>query len=300
MPKLQKDLYLKHDIKTLQDLRIIKLNKKYSHTGYSIYWRLLEYMQSTDDCSIRFEDLDDISDTLLYSDCKDVKTVLDYCLEIGLFIKTEDGGAFYSKRLRENRAEIEAKSEKARKSIKKRWEYERNTDELQSCNEGNTNKKENNNKTENKNYTDNKSNDSCTEQTCLLHASSESAVDGNSLLSVEKSTSSTDFSIPLNDGSPYYVEEADYNQWQKLFPAVDVAQQLRQMRAWADANPKRRKTIKGVKKFIVNWLSKEQDKGATAFMPAQTQRKKEWEGTTKSVVPVKAPSLKDMYDGRLQ
>ena len=33
------------------------------------------------------------------------------------------------------------------------------------------------------------------------------------------------------------------------------------MKAWCDANPSRKKTRRGVKAFIVKWLSKEQDKG---------------------------------------
>jgi hypothetical protein len=37
------------------------------------------------------------------------------------------------------------------------------------------------------------------------------------------------------------------------------------MAAWSEANPQRRKTDKGVKRFVVGWLSKQQDKGG---MPA--------------------------------
>ena len=36
--------------------------------------------------------------------------------------------------------------------------------------------------------------------------------------------------------------------------------ELRKMQAWLSANPKRRKTKKGILRFIVNWLMKEQDK----------------------------------------
>ena len=67
--------------------------------------------------------------------------------------------------------------------------------------------------------------------------------------------------IPLNDGSLYDVEEHQAQEWKELFPAVDVMQELRKMKAWCDANPSRKKTRRGVKAFIVKWLSKEQDKG---------------------------------------
>ena len=45
------------------------------------------------------------------------------------------------------------------------------------------------------------------------------------------------------------------------YPAVDVIQQLRNMRGWLDANPAKRKTKRGINAFIVRWLAKEQDKG---------------------------------------
>lgn len=67
-------------------------------------------------------------------------------------------------------------------------------------------------------------------------------------------------SLALNTGE-YNVLQKDYVQWCELYPGVDVIQQLRSMKAWLDANPKKRKTSQGIKRFIVNWLQKEQDKG---------------------------------------
>ena len=49
--------------------------------------------------------------------------------------------------------------------------------------------------------------------------------------------------------------------WSASFPAVDVPQALREMRAWLDANPDRRKTKRGMRAFVVRWLGREQDKG---------------------------------------
>ena len=68
-------------------------------------------------------------------------------------------------------------------------------------------------------------------------------------------------SIILNDGSRYHVYQKDVDEWMELYPAVDVVQELRKMKGWSDANPTKRKTKKGIKRFINNWLSKEQDKG---------------------------------------
>jgi hypothetical protein len=38
-------------------------------------------------------------------------------------------------------------------------------------------------------------------------------------------------------------------------------QQLRSMKAWCQANPTKRKTTKGIKRFITSWLTREQDRG---------------------------------------
>lgn len=66
--------------------------------------------------------------------------------------------------------------------------------------------------------------------------------------------------ILLNDKTEYPVRETDVEGWKELYPAVDVMQELRKMKGWADANPTKRKTKAGIKRFINSWLSKEQDK----------------------------------------
>jgi hypothetical protein len=77
--------------------------------------------------------------------------------------------------------------------------------------------------------------------------------------------------LTLNDKTDYPVTEEQVEEWAKLYPAVDVMQELRKMKGWLDANPSRRKTKKGILRFIINWLSKEQDRGgykARASPPA--------------------------------
>lgn len=67
------------------------------------------------------------------------------------------------------------------------------------------------------------------------------------------------FAIPLNDGSEWQVPRSTVDEWTATYPAVDVEQELREMRAWANANTTRRKTARGVASFVVRWLSKAQD-----------------------------------------
>lgn len=73
--------------------------------------------------------------------------------------------------------------------------------------------------------------------------------------------------FPLNDGSQYGVTEEQVKEWASLYPAVDVMQQLRNMKGWLGSNPQRRKTRKGVARFITGWLSKEQDRGGMKREP---------------------------------
>lgn len=66
--------------------------------------------------------------------------------------------------------------------------------------------------------------------------------------------------LTLNDKSLYDVTQNDFNEYEELYPNVDVMQELRKMKGWLNANPTKRKTKRGIKRFINNWLSREQDK----------------------------------------
>ncbi len=67
--------------------------------------------------------------------------------------------------------------------------------------------------------------------------------------------------IPLVDKTEFPVTQIMVEEWQEAYPAVNVVQELREMRAWSFANPTNRKTAKGVQAFVNRWLGKEQDKG---------------------------------------
>lgn len=77
--------------------------------------------------------------------------------------------------------------------------------------------------------------------------------------------------IPLCDGTEYLVDQKQVEDWQSSYPAVDVLQELREMRTWSNANPAQRKTARGVTAFVVRWLGKEQDKGGRSGYGRQTQ-----------------------------
>lgn len=69
--------------------------------------------------------------------------------------------------------------------------------------------------------------------------------------------------IQLNDKSFYDVPLEKISLWENTYPAADVRQELKKMAAWCDSNPTRRKTKRGIERFINNWLSRTQDSGGT-------------------------------------
>ena len=66
--------------------------------------------------------------------------------------------------------------------------------------------------------------------------------------------------FPLNDKTEYPIFDTDFKEWAELYPAVDIMQELRKMKGWLDSNPTKRKTIRGIRRFINSWLSKAQDR----------------------------------------
>ena len=83
----------------------------------------------------------------------------------------------------------------------------------------------------------------------------EGLEDQGATLSEEKA-----MALPLVNGLDYTVPPSLLTELRSLFPAVDVCAQLRSMRAWLIANPERRKTPRGIKRFIVGWLTREQER----------------------------------------
>lgn len=69
--------------------------------------------------------------------------------------------------------------------------------------------------------------------------------------------------IQLNDKTFYNVPLEKISLWENTYPAVDVRKELKKMAAWCDANITKRKTRRGIDRFINNWLSRTQDRGGT-------------------------------------
>lgn len=92
-----------------------------------------------------------------------------------------------------------------------------------------------------------------------------------------------EITLPLNDGTEHPVTQSDVLEWCGLYPAVDVRQELRNMRGWLLSNPTRRKTARGINAFVVSWLQKEQNRGGSA-------------GSTGRPATRRAASFADIYE----
>ena len=74
--------------------------------------------------------------------------------------------------------------------------------------------------------------------------------------------------IPLvgKEGKEHIVTEDDITEYTEAYPAVDVRQQLREIRQWNLNNPSNRKTPGGIRHHIGFWLADKQNKAGSARM----------------------------------
>lgn len=91
----------------------------------------------------------------------------------------------------------------------------------------------------------------------------KNSIDKNSIdntICSEQNAHSLEFiSLPLNDKTNFSISEGEVNKYQELYPNVDVGQELRNMKGWLDANPTKRKTKRGINRFVNGWLQRKQD-----------------------------------------
>lgn len=69
--------------------------------------------------------------------------------------------------------------------------------------------------------------------------------------------------MKLKSNQDWQPEDTDVIAWQRAFPKVNVHQELAAMTSWCDANPARRKTKAGIKRFVNLWLTKAQNQGGS-------------------------------------
>lgn len=109
------------------------------------------------------------------------------------------------------------------------------------------------------------------EEVVVLDLDKDKGLDNNININKSKKGSSsvtdpdtTFINIPVQGGQYFTVTYGYVDELKALYPDVDVEQALRSMVGWSNANSK--KTMNGVKRFINNWLQKDQKESKTPMM----------------------------------
>lgn len=72
-------------------------------------------------------------------------------------------------------------------------------------------------------------------------------------------------------GNPTWaLTEALLAKWQSEYSTLDIARECRRARTWLEANPRRRKTSRGMPAFLVNWFNRATDSGRGHQYPADS------------------------------
>lgn len=71
-----------------------------------------------------------------------------------------------------------------------------------------------------------------------------------------------EFCFPC-DGAPdrWWVTQEQIVDWEASFPSLNIPAQCREALAWVKASPERRKTVRGMAKFLVGWFARSQNRG---------------------------------------
>lgn len=199
-----------------------------------------------------------------------VKETVDYCLQIGLFDKRlfDGWGVLTSKGIqRSYLLVLKSKNRKGTEIIEEYWLLDKS--ECEDYQDVVFVRKNSQSLGENGNSLE-VNDDSLEENGNLLgqkeSKGKESIVNKRKVIKdicteLDEPAPTSNIRIPLNDKTFYDVPLQKIAEWKDVFPAVCVEEQLKRMVVWCNANPARKKTRRGIERFITNWLTREQDRG---------------------------------------
>lgn len=98
-------------------------------------------------------------------------------------------------------------------------------------------------------------------QTIALQSSSSSSIANNTPIPPQGGSAEAVISIPLAGGKDFHVTPGMKAEFEKLYPGIDVLQELRAARGWCLTNPARCKTHTGCPRFLNSWLARAQNNG---------------------------------------
>lgn len=199
-----------------------------------------------------------------------VKETVDYCLQIGLFDKGlfDRWGVLTSRGIqRSYLLVLKSKNRKGTEIIEEYWLLDKsNCEDYQDVVFIRKNSKllgENTNSLAVNDNSLGENTDSPGQKKSKVNKSKEnkSKEKEDICAELDKPAPTSNIRIPLNDKTFYDVPFEKIDAWKDVFPAVNVEEQLKRMVVWCNANPTRKKTRRGIERFITNWLSREQDRG---------------------------------------
>lgn len=75
------------------------------------------------------------------------------------------------------------------------------------------------------------------------------------------------FPVVGRDGPVWRLTANQVEEWRELFPTIDILDEARKALAWIHAHQERRKTSRGMPKFLVSWLTRSTDRARVGPAP---------------------------------
>lgn len=252
--------YFSHDNNARNDDKILALTADYRMEGYGRYWALIEMLHESNGYKLEKSKWlsRSLSSTWYITPSEAEKFLEDLIHEYELI--EEDDECIWSNSLLRRMEKREEVSNARRKAVQARWKNheEQNRSDTKPI-QKNTNAIEN----------DAKERKGKERKEKEIKGKEEDGSNPSSHPAIPP-----EFEIPTNKtGESFPITLDDIQGWEELYPAVDVRQEIRKMIGWSDSNPRKRKTLAGMKRFITSWLGREQDKGGTKGYVQQTVRK---------------------------
>lgn len=262
---MKENYYFSHDSNALTDPKILSMRCDYGMEGYGIFWAIVEMLRVQEEYKLELNKLNFNALKMLCMTQTDIEEFVNKCIKEYSLFETDEK-YFWSDSLCKRMEKKDDVKQKRKCAADKRWD-KKETDTNAMQNDTNAMQMQ------------------CKQNANAMQNDTKESKEKESKENKEKDIINTSCSEPkgskleeeiiieltLNDKSKYPVCNADIEKWGELYPAVDVIQELRKMEGWIEANPQRRKTKTGIKRFINSWLSKVQDKGGNLVgMPHST------------------------------
>lgn len=258
---MKDSFYFSHDYHARTDPNILRLLAKHGAQGYGIYWMMVEKV---------YEEGGAVNSdfaTMAYEFQAPAEIIQSIATDFGLFYVSNGRirSRSIDRRLSEREEKRKAKQEAGRKGADQRWKGEQEDKPKQEDGTAIAQPKQEdaNAIAENGKGKERKGNErtvnitTCAEEPQAAPPQEpegepvDAEVDGEPLIN-----------FPLPGTGEYTVTDAHLADWQTAYPGVDIKTELAKMRVWLLENPKNRKTIKGIPRFISNWLTRSQDRAA--------------------------------------